>query len=922
MTETLIDTSEKNINLETVENCNLLCKLILDYMDTDKCVIQRLAGQSFRIVYPEGSFINHKDTNFELTYAYFFYPSRHSIDGQKYDLEINLYHGNFRNQDQEIKGMVAHTHYHNDDTDTNLHKHFHYHLPDDEEKDLHIDDIGIHSNKNVITCLMYNKGKHDGSDLNIFFNQFVHHPDFRSFANRTSGEKEIQVHDHWSIEKIYPKKRSFFIYDDNNTGNTFVVFDTIQTISKELIDRLYVRGIKGSTGYDISNSPNFDIETPDRVMYRKNIEVITDAAYKRSMRAQIKDLLSLTRMSTYKPSSRTSREYNEIGDSIIDSYVNGDNVGFFANEDKSKEISKMWDFYAKDLGQELHIDDLTPADKDSIDLSTDSIKKYKYLDNILTYEGFKHNAPSDYSTPEWLKKDEDGNIKQDYFSQRESLMELFDIWWGWKETVEVEDDVPNFPFKNVSIIGYTGDLGTEISTSLFRNMLNFYQTILIKFIVSNDDNANKKRKIASIQGIFTGNSDTDRLGNTDLLRGATTGVGADVFFDTVEKIYQIISKDDFPKWADRKISLDEQIDGSSFWDDPPELPSIAGGHTDYSRFRDQEFVKRIYNPSGNGNYKNVMSANGLSTYNSIKDLFEKLNNCKELFKFLSTQTDGTPKEQEIKKVTNLRIFFEDIDENWKTDNGGVISNMYQRLITDYPQNTTLEILLGNTNPNYKNILKKSPSPALQGNFGNNRFVFVKIGDTLNRTISNEECQPWLSNQVHYEGDLWKFWEKNIKVGPDEKFTWDKFTPIYKEKIRDGLIRWNGSSFDDENGRWETHNQCRNPGNRAAAPWCYTKNPNKRWEYCQKPYYSNILGKIILFFIFIAVGIIAYFTIKTLFLHEYPMRFVEKITGGKMASTETFAAGTSTAGAPTAGASPTAGATPTTGATPTASAPPS
>ena len=94
-------------------------------------------------------------------------------------------------------------------------------------------------------------------------------------------------------------------------------------------------------------SSNFVLQTPDRVMYRKNIEVITDAAYKRSMRAQIKDLLSLTRMSTYKPSSRTSREYNEIGDSIIDSYVNGDNVGFFASEDKSKEISEMWDFYAR-----------------------------------------------------------------------------------------------------------------------------------------------------------------------------------------------------------------------------------------------------------------------------------------------------------------------------------------------------------------------------------------------------------------------------------------------------------------------------------------------------------------------------------------------------------------------------------------------
>ena len=40
-------------------------------------------------------------------------------------------------------------------------------------------------------------------------------------------------------------------------GNTFVVFDTVQTISKELIDRLYVRGIKGTDNYDISKEFKF-----------------------------------------------------------------------------------------------------------------------------------------------------------------------------------------------------------------------------------------------------------------------------------------------------------------------------------------------------------------------------------------------------------------------------------------------------------------------------------------------------------------------------------------------------------------------------------------------------------------------------------------------------------------------------------------
>ena len=117
MTEEFSDTRPKsyklnNINVDTVENCNLLCKLVMDYMSTDKCEIETLrphnsddkTKKTFRIVYPEGSFINYRDTNYELTYAYFFYPSRHSIDGERYDLEVNIYHGISGN-----KGIKAHS---------------------------------------------------------------------------------------------------------------------------------------------------------------------------------------------------------------------------------------------------------------------------------------------------------------------------------------------------------------------------------------------------------------------------------------------------------------------------------------------------------------------------------------------------------------------------------------------------------------------------------------------------------------------------------------------------------------------------------------------------------------------------------------------------------------------------------------------
>ena len=712
----------KNINVDTVENCNLLCKLVMDYMFTDKCEIEVIPSsdtpddirkRSFRIVYPEGSFINYKDTNYELTYAYFFYPSRHSIDGERYDLEVNIYHGIFQGDDNK-RGIVAHTHYHNDDDDptTYQHKHFHYHLAGDDtdaDKAHDIPDGDNHTEKNVVTCLLYNMGKHIGNDVNIFFNQFIHHPKFKRIKTSEDISKfDVNVHDNWTIEKIYPKKRSYFMYDDDN--NTYVVFDTIQTISKEIIDRIYERGIKGaftkttdpknSTGFDLNNISSFSVEPLTNVLYRKNIEVITDEQYKKTKRAQIKDLLSLSRMSTYKPSKKTSKEYYQDGEQIIKTITGGSNTGYLTNEEKAKTVADIWKYYGRDKPIEKEIKNIRGDKWLDIVFKQEYLKKYGYLERIYKYFKGKEDTSFDKDHPDF----------QTYIDERKA--------------VKTEDE--------------------------------------------NKRNREKAR-----------HEDDD--------------------YDQEEK---------------------NTYDAS---------------------------IKHLGEPEG-----------------------------REKSAFFHYIPPGSDEEKNKKKV---RFFFEELTPGWNAKHG-IDFNVISKL-NETGLNETLREFGGALNA----LVNTKYSDLAE------ELIFVEEGPELERTLSNEECQHWLSNETHYEGDLWKFWEEPVKIAKNSRNDFTSLPLEARKKIGEGLMEYDDTQIEDDKPitKWYTHNKCRNPGNRAAAPWCYTKNPNKRWEYCAKPYYSDILGKIVLLAIFVFIGVIAFYAIKKIFFYEYPMRFVAQITGGTLATKDTFTA---------------------------------
>ena len=160
-------------------------------------------------------------------------------------------------------------------------------------------------------------------------------------------------------------------------------------------------------------------------------------------------------------------------------------------------------------------------------------------------------------------------------------------------------------------------------------------------------------------------------------------------------------------------------------------------------------------------------------------------------------------------------------------------------------------------------------------------------EEMSRTVDNEECQDWLSNDVHYEGSLWKFWEKP-PIFPTEGKKWNDLSYTERNYIRDGLLKAHigdekEKTEEEDTLKWFRHNKCRNPGNSKAGPWCYTKNPNKRWNYCVKPDYTKYIARWLLVVIFICIIIVAILFVKYLFRFEIISKIVAKLTGSQFAS---------------------------------------
>lgn len=239
--------SPLDINTDTVETCNLLCKLSLDYKP-GKCKISN-KNNLVTIKYGEGSKIKFKNQVYNLEKITFHTPSLHKINGNSYDLEVCMFHSFGTNKPNDF-------------------------------------------NNGIIISALFNEGPNSGK-CSMFFNDFINDIPAKNNLN----EIDVKVWKNWSANLLIPSKRSFFLYDGSlpfppcTDKYKFIVFDNVETVSKSILDTIK---------YNIGSNSTSTKPLGDRIVYynpistesfekpKRNFDIIKEDKYLRCVKTNQK----------------------------------------------------------------------------------------------------------------------------------------------------------------------------------------------------------------------------------------------------------------------------------------------------------------------------------------------------------------------------------------------------------------------------------------------------------------------------------------------------------------------------------------------------------------------------------------------------------------------------------------------------------
>ena len=809
---------KKNIIVDTAIECNLLCKIVIDYISSKRCAMKKDTNSQY-IQYEKGSFINYRDTNYEVDKVYFYSPSRHSIDGEKFDLEVNIHHGG-------DERLTAHSHYHNDKEDsTPLRKHFHYHSEQDKHHD---SNNGIRSE--IVSCILFNIGDHKGSLVNVFFNQFVHK--LRNLRNLNENEYSIDVHSNWNIDRLLPDRKSFFLYEYED--KTVIVFDNVQSIESGIFDII--------KNYSITSLDTEPLKI-NNLFYRTNVEMITDEQYKKSKREQIKDLLSIARLHYMKEDTTNTREYIDMADKIYAESTGTGSLGNFHEEQETAlEIENLWNNWGKGSFTENTSKSIFQQIPDSDN------------EREIFFRGIEV-IPNDYIAMfENVFKEQLNGIFKDFYE-----VQVSDFFVSENEIEKkLGQETPDYLKEFYKI------------ENIRKHILYYNKLILPKFFIEKSYTYYEEENL-NINNIF---------------KKLISFTGNKTEYDLEEENYFILidNKLNFrlEKFTEAK---EEELKGNKIEEELEKEDILYEGIFPYYKQDNHSTVYKIMD-LGHDIY--------INEDNKVDPIPEDNNNriLLQIYRFILYLSNNY-KEQEVDLIMNvvLNIFGK---ERGKIKNKIFDENSFIEKDSDDKSVSISMKKIGDFGDGIKFYLSPSYKDTLYNIFnwinesGSNFDIKINmVGEEMSRTVDNEECQDWLSNDVQYEGSLWKFWEKP-PIFPTEGKKWDDLSYTERNYIRDGLLKAHigdeKEKLEEEDTlKWFRHNKCRNPGNSKAGPWCYTKNPNKRWDYCVKPDYTKYIARWLLVFIFISIVFVAILFVKYLFRFEVISKIVAKLTGAQFAS---------------------------------------
>lgn len=150
-----------NIDTENLIQCKSLCEVKFIYKKNTQCKIN-YSNSLLKFAHDKDSFIDFKGVTYELKYFTIHTPSLHTIDGEKYDMEICFVHSN------------------------------------DGDNDV---DNGI-----IVSCL-YQKGVHHGP-TERFFNEIINDIP----VDEIGYSKKLEVSENWGVNLLLPKHQGFYSY--------------------------------------------------------------------------------------------------------------------------------------------------------------------------------------------------------------------------------------------------------------------------------------------------------------------------------------------------------------------------------------------------------------------------------------------------------------------------------------------------------------------------------------------------------------------------------------------------------------------------------------------------------------------------------------------------------------------------------------